>query len=960
MERIGVVCLFFLSALFLAGCGGGSIIPLATTASVTSVSATCSPASVDTGQTSQCSAAITGTGTDGQSVTWSAVSGSINSSGVYQAPSVVPASGTDIITATSTLDRSKWGSTPVHIGTATTEPSVTKVSVTATPSSIGTSQTSTCSATVAGTGAYNSAVTWTATGGAITQAGVFTPSGTGAATCIATSTQAGFTNISGSANITVTSAASAPTVTGITVKAAPSAISTSQTSTCSATVQGTGAYSTAVTWTATGGVITQEGVFTPSGTGTAKCIATSTQAGYTTVSGSAAIAVTATAPPVTVTGITVTATPSSITTSQTSTCSATVAGTGAYSTAVTWTATGGAITQAGVLTPSGAGTARCIATSAQAGYTAITGAANITVTAPTFTVTSITVAATPASITTAQTSTCAATVAGTGTYSTAVTWTATGGTITTGGVFTPSAAGTATCTAHSAAAGFTTISGSASIAITAGAPAVTGVTLVCSPTSITTSQTSTCTPTVTGSGAFTDTVNLAVSPAADGSLSTSTNVASGTGVTFNPATTGAETATITATSTENSAISATTTIAVTVASAGPSCAGMSLGDNASLNGFVPFPANSAWNTNISAASLDPNATAIEAGADFAGEHLHANFSSVAGGDYGMPYVVVDSSTTPLVPLSIVAYASQSDVAYAPVPATAPVEGSPGNCVGGPTNYINDQHVLVLDRNRCMLYETFNSTYCNGTWSADSETIWDLKNYEQRPWGWTSADAAGLPVFPGLLRYDEVAAGVINHAIRITIQNTKSDNNGGYFVLPASHAAGSSSSSLNVMGMRIRLKASFDISGFSAVNQVILTALKNYGMIVADNGGNFYLQGVPDSRWNDSDLQNLASVTSNNFEVVQMTPTYPGYDADTAPTGPPPTINSFTASATTVAAGTPVTLTWTTANDSYDFIDKLGAISGGTVTFIPTATNTYTLNATNQYGRSTAKVTVTVQ
>ncbi len=405
--------------------------------------------------------------------------------------------------------------------------------------------------------------------------------------------------------------------------------------------------------------------------------------------------------------------------------------------------------------------------------------------------------------------------------------------------------------------------------------------------------------------------------------------------------------------------SADLSLVVSAATGTPTCTGMSTGDNASLNGFVPFPTSAAWNTDISSAPLDPNNTAITTAAGFAGLHLHHDFSSVAGGNYGIPYVVVDSSTIPLVPINVVSYASESDVADAPFPPTAPIEGSPAACTGGPNNYQGDQHVLVLDRNRCMLYETFNSVYCNGAWSSDSETIWDMKNFEQRPWSWTSADAAGLAIFPGLVRYDEVAAGAINHAIRFTMQQTKNDANGGYFVEPASHAAGTVWGVSNVMGMRIRLKASFDISGFSAANQVILTAMKKYGMILADNGGYFYFQGVPDPRWDDNDLINLDAIQSSNFEVVQMNPTFPGWDANTAPTGAPPTINSFNASASTVAAGTPVTLTWNTTNDSYDYIDVLGGISGGTVTITPAATTTYTLNATNQYGRSTAQVTVTV-
>lgn len=390
------------------------------------------------------------------------------------------------------------------------------------------------------------------------------------------------------------------------------------------------------------------------------------------------------------------------------------------------------------------------------------------------------------------------------------------------------------------------------------------------------------------------------------------------------------------------------------------CANMSVGENASLNGFVPFPATSAWDTDISAAPLDPNNQAITSAAGFAGLHLHHDFSSVAGGNYGIPYVVVDSTSTPLVPIDVIDYASESDVALAPFPLNAPIEGAPADCSGWPDTYVGDSHVLVLDRHACMLYETFNTHRCSGAWNSSSETIWDMQNYEQRPWGWTSADAAGLPIFPGLVRYDEVAAGAINHAIRFTMQVTKNDANNGYFVEPASHAAGIYWGVSNVMGMRIRLQASFDISGYSPANQVILTAMKKYGMILADNGGYFFFQGVPDPRWDDDDLVKLDAIQSSNFEVVQMTPAYPGYDSASAPMGQPPTIGSFAASATTVAAGTPVTLNWTTTNDSYDFIDVLGGVRGGSITITPSATTTYTLNATNQYGRSTKQVTVTVK
>ena len=582
---------------------------------------------------------------------------------------------------------------------------------------------------------------------------------------------------------------------------------------------------------------------------------------------------------------------------------------------------------------------------------------------PTPAITAVSVSCAATSLQTGQTSQCSATVSGTGAYSSAVTWSAVSGAVSNTGLYTaPStvpASGSdnvkATSTEDS------TKLGSAKIAITAPAPppTITAVSLACSPSSITDTQTTSCTPTVTGTGAFANTVNVSISPAAAGTLSDATSVSSGTPVTFTPANTGADSVIITATSTANSAKFYSVPINVTASTAGPSCAGMSTGDNASLNGFLPFTATTAWNTDISSAPLDPNNAAITSAAGFAGLHLHHDWSSVAGGNYGIPYVVVDSSTTPLVPISVVDYASESDVALAPFPITAPIEGSPADCDGWPDTYIGDSHVLVLDRHACMLYETFNTHRCNGAWSASSETIWDLKNYDRRPWGWTSADAAGLPIFPGLVRYDEVAAGAINHAIRFTMQQTKNDANGGYFVEPASHAAGTVYGVSNVMGMRIRLKASFDISGFSAANQIILTAMKKYGMILADNGSYFYFQGVPDPRWNDDDLHNLDSIQSSNFEVVQMTPAFPGYDANTAPTGEPPTINSFTSSASSVAAGTPVTLTWNTSNDSYDFIDVLGGVSGGSVTTTPTATTTYTLNATNQYGRTTMQVAVVV-
>jgi hypothetical protein len=378
------------------------------------------------------------------------------------------------------------------------------------------------------------------------------------------------------------------------------------------------------------------------------------------------------------------------------------------------------------------------------------------------------------------------------------------------------------------------------------------------------------------------------------------------------------------------------------------CSGISTGQGASLNGFRPFPASSAWNQDISAAPVDPNSAAI---ISFIGPSigLHPDFGSglYNGSSMGIPYVVVDSSQS-MANIDFTAYGDESDPGPMPVPATAPIEGYPNPGSG-------DRHVLVLDNSTCFLYELYSS-YPNsdGSWNAGSAAVWDLANGEQRPWMWTSADAAGLPIFPGLVRYDEVAAGAIQHAIRFTLPQTSAG-----MVPPASHwAATSTDGSAPPMGMRLRLQASYDISGFSANVQVILTALKKYGLILADNGSAMYLSGAPDDRWDNDDLHNLSSVPASAFEVVQMNPIYTGANV---PQGAAPAISSFTASPSSVSAGAQATLSWQVDGASYYVISpQIGAISGTTAVVAPPQTTTYTLYATSQYGRSTATVTVNVQ
>jgi hypothetical protein len=379
----------------------------------------------------------------------------------------------------------------------------------------------------------------------------------------------------------------------------------------------------------------------------------------------------------------------------------------------------------------------------------------------------------------------------------------------------------------------------------------------------------------------------------------------------------------------------------------PPCSAMATGQGASLNGFLPLPADNLWNQNIASAAVDPNSANI---INFIGSGIgiHPDFGSglYNGSSIGIPYVIVGSAQ-PSVDVNFTAYGDESDPGPMPVPSDAPIEGYPNPGTG-------DRHVLVLDNNNCWLYELYNSATGTGTsWNADSAAVWDLLNDEQRPWTWTSADAAGLSIFAGLVRYDEVAAGAINHAIRFTLQNSRAA-----MVPPASHwAANSTNANAAPMGMRMRLKSSFNISGFSAANQVILTAMKQYGMIMADNGSNMYISGAPDDRWDNDDLHNLGSITASDFEVVQMNPIY---TAANVPQGSAPTISSFAASSTSISSGAQITLTWAVTGGGYNIVSpQIGAVRGTGVTLTPTQTTTYTLYATNQFGRSTATVTITV-
>ena len=297
----------------------------------------------------------------------------------------------------------------------------------------------------------------------------------------------------------------------------------------------------------------------------------------------------------------------------------------------------------------------------------------------------------------------------------------------------------------------------------------------------------------------------------------------------------------------------------TVAQQGSSATTVVTGPNTPI-GFRLFPSDNAWNTDISAYPVQRDSATYIA-AMGGGTEVHPDFGTVwNGAPNGIPYVLV-RGTQPKVPITFY-YADESDPGPYPIPIDAPIEGGP--------NSTGDRHILTLDVDNKLLYEVYDARYnvAAARWEAGSGAIWNLNSNASRPAGWTSADAAGLPMLPGLVRYDEVASGEITHALRFTVAETQRA-----YVYPATHfASDSTDRRLPPMGLRIRLKANYDISGFPPEVQVILRAQKKYGMIVADNGGPFYISGAPDPRWNDEALHAISQVRGSDFEVVETTGT----------------------------------------------------------------------------------------
>ncbi len=271
-----------------------------------------------------------------------------------------------------------------------------------------------------------------------------------------------------------------------------------------------------------------------------------------------------------------------------------------------------------------------------------------------------------------------------------------------------------------------------------------------------------------------------------------------------------------------------------------------------LAGCPSFPADNPLNADISGLPLHPrSADYIASMTSNGARFLHADFGE--NQDYGIPFSIVGAAqaTTPVV---FTDYGDESDPGPYPIGLGAPIEAG------------SDRHVLVAQQGTCKLYELFNAAPTDGAWYASSGAIFDLRSNALRPAGWTSADAAGLPILPLLVRYDEVAAGRIEHALRVTVKRSQRG-----YIAPARHFAGTSDGTLPPMGLRLRLKASFDLTPYRGQSLVILTALKRYGLIVADNGSDWFISGGTDPRWSDADLEQLKGVPASAFEAVNSGP-----------------------------------------------------------------------------------------
>jgi hypothetical protein len=276
-----------------------------------------------------------------------------------------------------------------------------------------------------------------------------------------------------------------------------------------------------------------------------------------------------------------------------------------------------------------------------------------------------------------------------------------------------------------------------------------------------------------------------------------------------------------------------------------------------VGGCRVLPSDNAWNRDVSRDPVRADSAAIIASIQSSGgTRLHPDFGE--NPSYGIPFVVVPPGQAP-VPITYTAYGDESDPGPFPIPPDAPVEG--GAAATG------DRHVIVVRSGTCELFELYRAFRSGAGWAADSGARFDLSSNALRPLGWTSADAAGLPILPGLVRHDEVASGEIRHAIRVTFSRTRAG-----YVLPATHFASSRTDpTLPPMGLRLRLRGSYDVTRLTGQARVVAEAMQRYGLIVADNGSNWFFQGAPDPGWDDGDLDQLKAISGWEFEVVDTGP-----------------------------------------------------------------------------------------
>ena len=403
-----------------------------------------------------------------------------------------------------------------------------------------------------------------------------------------------------------------------------------------------------------------------------------------------------------------------------------------------------------------------------------------------------------------------------------------------------------------------------------------------------------------------------------------------------------------------------TSTALAQASPATSLSGATVGPNGKLGGFLQFTSANQWNKDISAAAVDPNSATILS--PYQGGHLHHDFGNYEGeGGYGIGYYVVDTS----VPNSVVwttfnVYETPQNSELVPIPmpvnaaTVLPIEGGLGcynfgyDGVGG-----NDHHISILDKNTNVYYEIYSAQLCGTKWGAGNITVFDATKDMTRPLGWTSDDASGSSLMAGLVKRDEVDSGVINHAIRVTFHTTANSEQA-----PATHHAGDGDPAAGaiVMGERLRLQASYDISGLNAKNQVIAAAMKKYGLIVADNGGNFYFSGVNDNGWDDDctsagcyDLNQLNAIPASAFDVIQRGTLY---NDSNIPTGTLPTVNSYTIPVSTVFQGNPATANFSTTNASFSYLEGCGfGTSASSLSFTLPTSGTCTIVSRNIYGET---------